>query len=498
MPSNIKRIVIAAAAVVVVALALVIMVYVFPEKEVIPVESPSPTPEEVNYLVHHSGTDVTRIFCDYRDGNVFDIKISQENGKYVYDVYPEDDFFGYNTSRLHPMMFTVSSVTATSKIEENPKDLSDYGLDDPSFTLTVSFSDGNSVTINVGNETPVRNYYYAITDKDNTVYTIGNYLTTLFSRKPYEYRAVDSFPTYTDEDIYENIVHFSFTRRDGVYTEIMLDKDLSMEGNITSSAYMMLQPFVSPCTTDAVEDLLEVLATLTQSSIRGDITKDELSEYGLDKPARLFLENPYGNSLEIVVGTVGSNECYAAIGREYDALMAGEVEHITLLTYTISNFDWLDLNYMNLQIRTPWIINIHNVDKVLYDFGGDTFEMILYEYDDVTGSGIEVVRTCSHINGKDIGETNTKRIYSRTLNFRQVSAMRQDVAYDPDYENSITIFLKDGTERSMHFHKINERQYACELDGAVEYYIYSSNLTTLRTALDRAMDDREVSLVYDR
>ena len=58
--------------------------------------------------------------------------------------------------------------------------------------------------------------------------------------------------------------------------------------------------------------------------------------------------------------------------------------------------------------------------------------------------------------------------------------------------------MKDGTERFMSFHKINERQYACMLDGNVEYYIYASNLSTLQTALERAMDDREVSLVYER
>jgi len=498
MPSNIKRILIAAGAVLVIALALVIMKFVFPEKEVIPTEAPSPTPEPVYYLVKHSGNEVSRITCDYMDGTTFDIRISQEDGKNVYTVFPEDDFFGYNTSRLHSMMFTVSSVTATSKIEEDPERLSDYGLDEPRFTLTVSFTDGSATRILVGNETPVRNYYYAITDQDNTVYTIGNYLTTLFSRKPYEYRAVDSFPTYTDNDIFDNIVRFGYARRDGVFTEIVLDKDLNMEGNITSSAYMMVKPLVSPCTSDTVEDLLKNLATLTQETILGDITVDDLHTYGLDKPARLYLENPFGTSLEIVVGTVNNQSCYAAIAREYEALLSGDVETLTLIGYNMENFDWLDLNYMSLQIRTPWIISIHDVDTVIYDFGGEVYEMKLYEYDDVTGSGIQVVRTCSYLNGKDVGETNTKRIYSRTLNFRQVSAMRDDITYDPDYANTITIILQDGTKRTMNFHKINERQYACELDGTVEYYIYASNISTLRTALERAMDDREVSLVYDR
>lgn len=500
MSKNIRRIVIAAAAVLVLALAFVLLKYVFPEKEVIIEETPAPTEEPVYYLLHRNGNEVSHIIFHYDSGDEFVIHAQkQEDGSYAFTATPEDSFFGYNSSRFRSMMFTISAVTATSKIEENPKDLSIYGLDDPQFSLEVGYEDGSSTTIFVGNETPVQNYYYANTDQDDTVYTIGNYLTGLMTRKPYEYLAIDSFPTYEGSEIYDNLVHFILTRRDGVAIEVVLDRDLSMEGNITSSAYMMLQPFVSPCTSETIEELLDVLATISLGQIAGNIqSREELHEYGLDAPARLFVEDKAGNSLELVIGTARDDKCIAAIARQYDAFLAGEVDYLTILEYTETNFDWIDTNYMNLQIRTPWVISIHDVDAVIYDLDGETYEMLLYEYDDVTGSGIEVVRTCSHINGKDIGETNTKRIYSRTLNFRQVSSVSPDTTYEEAYSSSITIRLKDGTERFMSFHKINARQYACMLDGNVEYYIYASNLSTLRTALERAMDDREVSLVYER
>lgn len=500
MSKNIRRIVIAAAAVVVLALAFVLMKYVFPEKEIVIEETPTPTETPLNFLVHRNGDDVSGITFHYEDGEEFVIRAQrEENGSYTFTATPEDSFFGYNPSRFRSMMYTVSSITATSKIEENPKDLSDYGLEDPQFSLTVSFTDGSSTTIFVGNQTPILNNYYANTDQDDTVYTIGGYLTSLMNRPPHAYLAIDTFPAYEESEIYENLVHFILTRRDGVNIEVVLDKDLNMEGNITSSAYMMLQPFVSPCTAETIEDILDVLGTLSMEQVAGNITsQDELHEYGLDQPARLFLEDSFGNSLELAIGTAREGKAIAAIARQYDAFMAGEVDYLTILEYTETNFDWIDLNYMNLQIRTPWIISIHNVDAVIYDFDGEVYEMLLYEYDDVTGSGVDVVRTCSHLNGKDVGETNTKRIFSRTLNFRQVSSVSPDTAYEEAFTSSITIRLKDGTERFMSFHKISDRQYACKLDGNVEYYIYASNLTTLRTALERAMDDREVSLVYER
>ncbi len=500
MSKNIQRIVIAAAAVVVLALAFVLLKYVFPEKEVVIEETPAPTEAPTYFLVHRNGNEVSEIVFHYEDKSEFSFQAHREdNGSYSFTASPEDSFFGYNGSRFRSMMFTVSSITATSRIEENPKDLSIYGLDDPRFSITICFDDGSDTTIYVGNETPVQNYYYANTDKDDTVYTIGSYLTSLMMRQPHEYLAVDTFPTYENDEIYSNLTHFILTRRDGVRIEVVLDKELNMEGNITSSAYMMVQPFVSPCTAETVESLLEVLATATMESIAGNIYAGaDLHEYGLDAPARLYLEDSFGNSIELAIGTTNGDRCIAAIARQYDAFIAGETDYLTILAYNETNFDWITLNYMSLQIRTPWVVSIHDVDSVLYDFGGDTYEMLLYEYDDVTGSGINVVRTCSHINGKDVGETNTKRIYSRTLNFRQVSSISPDTVYEEAFTSSITIRMKDGTERFMSFHKINERQYACMLDGNVEYYIYASNLDTLRTALERAMDDREVSLVYER
>jgi len=503
MSKNIKRILIAGGAVVVLALAFVILKYVFPEEET-PVELVSPTPTAteapVYYIIKAAGNDVVRFDCLYDDGETFQISISQkENGLYEYAAVPDDTFFGYNTSKFRSMMYTFTSLTATALVEEDPEDLSIYGLDEPQFTITITFKDDSRITLLVGAMTPVQKNYYVMTEEDRIVYTVGNYLGELLMRRPFEFRNIASFPTYEEDDIYTNISHVVMTKRDGTPVEIWLDKDFSMEGNKSSSVYMMTQPVVSSCADEKIEGLLEILATISYADIVGDVTPEEFKDYGLDKPARLCLEDISGNSIDIMVGTTVSStsggSCYACLGKQYDAYLAGETDFLTVLRYTETNFDWVDLNWLSLCIRAIWIINIHDVDTITYDFDGEVFVMELYEYDDVTGSGIDVVRTCSHINGKDIHETNTKRIFSRTLNFREVNTLSEGTAYDADYTYSITVKLKSGEERVMTFHRINDRQYACVVDGNAEYYVYLRNMQTLMTAIERAMDDREVSLV---
>ena len=499
MSKNIKRILIAGGAVVVLALAFVILKYVFPEEET-PAELASPTPTAtetpVYYVIKATGNDVVRFDCSYEDGSTFQINISQkENGRYEYAAVPDDTFFGYNTSKFRSMMYTFTSLTATALVERDPEDLSVYGLDEPQFSITITFKDDSHITLLVGAMTPVARNYYVMTEEDRVVYTVGNYLGDLLMRRPFEFRNIPSFPTYEDEDIYTNISHVIMTRRDGVPVEIWLDKDFTMAGNKSSSVYMMTQPVVSSCADEKIESQLDILATISYADIVGDITPDQFKEYGFDKPCRLLLEDTSGNSLDLVFGTTFTGSAYACLGRQYDAYQAGEVDYLTVLRYSETDFEWVNIDYMKLLIRAIWIINIHDVESVTYDFNGEIYYMELYEYDDVTGSGVEVVRSCSHINGKDIHETNTKRIFSRTLNFREVNTIPEGMTYDPDYSYSITVKLKSGEERVMTFHRINDRQYACVVDGVAEYYIYSGNIQTLMTAIERAMDDREVSLV---
>jgi hypothetical protein len=501
MSKSIKRILIAGIVIAASALLLVVFKYIFPE----PVDdtqidvSPMPTEAPVYYIIKDEGDNVTGMKCTYSDNSTFMIDItSNGDGTFSYAAAPKDAFFDYNTSKFRSMMYTMTSLTATALVEKEPENLSIYGLDKPQFTMEISFKSGDKTTLYVGNETPIAGNYYVITDKDNTVYTIGNYLSSLVMRKPIMYRNIEIFPTYEDEDIYTSINYVGIVKRDGTVIDLNLDSEFKMEGNKASSAYMITSPVRTSCADDQVQTkIMDVVATVKFSSILCDIKEDQFKDYGFDKPARLKMRDTSDNSLDIVIGSTSGDSCYAALGAQYDAYVAGEIDYLTVLTYTGTSFDYLDINYMSLLNRAIWLIDIHDVASVVYDMDGKVYDMQLSEYNDVTGSGVDVVRVVSKMNSKDINEDNTKRIYSRTLNFRVVGTLAEGIEYAEDYTYSITVNLRDGSSHVMTMNKINDRQFACIIDGVATYYVYLSNIENLTTALDRAMDDREVSLVYN-
>lgn len=497
---SLKPILIGVIVIVVLALLLVAFMVIFPEKEEeVLVESTAPVSQEpVRYVIKEDGDSLTKLRAIRPDGETLTVDyIRGEDGKLTYDVEPKAKFFDYNTSKFRSMMFTLTSLTAVAFVEENPEDLSIYGLDQPQYQVELTFNDGRVINLYVGDNTPVDYYYYAMTDAEDVVYTIGNYLTTLIMRTELEYRNIKTFPQYTEEDIYTNITWIRLTNDKGVVTEVTLDSEFSIPGNKSSSNYMMLSPVVSSCNDDLIQEkLLDVAATLTYGDILCDITAEQFAEYGLDNPRRFEMKDTSGNSMDLVIGGAVGNYTYAVMGEQYDAFMNGEVDEVTILTYASDAFACIDVSYDTLVNRAIWIQDIHSIESIEYDMAGEKYVMVLSEYDDVTGSGVEVVRTVGNINGKDISEDNTKRIYTRTLNMRQVGELDRSIELG-EAEYNITLKLRDGSTRLLEMIPLNERQYACRVDGKAEFYVYKKNIQTLITALERVMDDRNVSLVYN-
>ena len=182
---SLKPILIGVIVIVVLALLLLAFMVIFPEKEEeVLVESTAPVSEEpVQYVIKEDGDSLTRLRAIRPDGETLTVDyVRDEEGMLSYEIEPKAKFFDYNTSKFRSMMFTLTSLTAVDFVEENPEDLAIYGLDTPQYQMELTFEDGKVINLYVGDNTPVDYYYYAMTDVGNTVYTIGNYLTSLIMR----------------------------------------------------------------------------------------------------------------------------------------------------------------------------------------------------------------------------------------------------------------------------------------------------------------------------
>ncbi|MDR0819685.1 MAG: DUF4340 domain-containing protein [Oscillospiraceae bacterium] len=494
-----RSIIIALGVIVVCGLGIFLMIRFVPERED-PNVSPSPTdaPPAV-YMVQEDPELMTRMEVVFADGASISVDYSVDaDERFVYTVEPPATYFAYNTSKFRSMRYTTSSMTVKAIVEKDAKDKAKYGLDTPEAEMTLSYSNGKKVKIFVGDPTPVDMNYFACSDQSDDVYIIGNYLASLLLRQEREYRMIATFPTYTEDEIYEKIDWVRLTKRDGTVIEIQGNAETSLEDNIAMSYYMLLSPVESSANDEVVRSqIMDVVAQIRYVNIDTDIRQDKLKDYGLDKPARLQMRDTDGNMIDIMVGKQNGGTggyFYCADADQYTACVEDN-EELTLLLYSPEAFAWMDINYVTLINRAIWLQNIHSVAAIDYEYHGESYHLELSEYDDVTNSGVDVVRTVGILNGSDVNEDDTKRLYGRTLNLRAVG----DVAPGTELgeaEYVITFTLRNGGMRRLELVPMNNRQYAAVVDGVAEHYIYAANIQNFIQAIERIKDNRPVPLVY--
>ena len=419
---------------------------------------------------------------------------TDENGSevYSYDVSPDPGKFEYDTSMFRSMLYTLTSITANSVVEENAKDLSVYGLDEPTATVKTYYSDGSEVDIIIGSQAPVDQTYYCMTNESDTVYTIGSYVDSLLVRRPIEYRAITLFPTYTEDDVYTNINWVKLTNRDGSEIEIALDSDQSNEYNTEGSQYVMLEPYqVSGNATTIQQNILDVVSTLTLGSIIKDIDEDEYADYGLDHPAKLEMTDTAGNEVHLLIGDVCPNADYT-----YCMLEGTD----TLITCSSAAVSWDGISYVQFMLRTVWTYSIEQLKTLNITIDDNDYTVEVTHSTKQNANGNDADKVEGTLDGEEISETNIRRLYIKCLYFRVVDNLTEDEKKeyaDAKATSKITITLEGGEEHTLELVPMTDRKYAMRLDGEMEYYCYKKNLTSLETSIGYVKNHEELDFSFD-
>ena len=427
-----------------------------------------------------------------------DVKISKStdekgNTTFSYEATPDPGRFEYDTSKFRSMMYTLTSISAINVVDEHPKKLSDYGLDDPTAVIKTYYSDGTELDLIIGSEAPVDKNYYCMTSESDTVYTIGSYVDSLLVRRPIEYRDITLFPSYTEDDIYENISWVKLTERSGECIEVLMDADLENEYNTENSRYVMLQPYqVSGNDTTVKSYILDVVSTLTLGTIIEDINEDQLAEYGLDKPAKLEMRDIADHSISLLIGDKCPNP-------DYTYCMIEDTN--TLLTCNSSAFDWMGLNFVQLMLRSVWTYNIEQLQGIDIDIDGQTYEILVEHSTKKNANGNDTDAVSGTLNGEKIEEeTNVRRLFIKCLYFRIIGNL---TAYEKkEFENapvygSITLHLSEDGDHTLELIRMTDRKYAMRVDGVMEYYCYKKNITSLLNALQYVQEGDVLDFNFD-
>lgn len=150
------------------------------------------TKEEDSAITLLDKTDKTVTALRYSSGET-DLSFAYKNDVWEYAL---DSHFPLQQNALQNMAAAASTVTAKIQVDASDHTDETYGLDTPSLTVDVTFSDGSAYTYTFGDVNDFNGYQYFTLSEDNAVYMVdasmaksfGSPLNTLYQAETYMLR----------------------------------------------------------------------------------------------------------------------------------------------------------------------------------------------------------------------------------------------------------------------------------------------------------------------
>lgn len=120
----------------------------------------------------------------YEDVVAFSYSYKEEKNRFTKSgeewMYDADQGFDVDEAKIKDMLTNACKVTAEDYFDAY-ESLDNYGLDAPQCEVSLSFSDGSTITLQIGNYNEMVDYYYMMAEGDNNLYLIDVALYNAFS-----------------------------------------------------------------------------------------------------------------------------------------------------------------------------------------------------------------------------------------------------------------------------------------------------------------------------
>ena len=225
--------------------------------------------------------------------DISELTVEQGENQYTFQkeedtwIYTGEDGFPLDTDELENKAAAITSVTATTIIE-NPENLEDYGLDSPSVKISVKTVDGETETLEVGNEnTAVSGCYVTVNGDDSNVYLVDSLVKTSMEFDISDLAQMEEIPSITGS----TVKHVNIQGPNGT-------KQLGEDGNSeTGWSFTETDGSVIAAGSSLVQDYMGQFTSLSWSSFVSANAED-LSQFGLENPTKVTIDYEVTETIE--------------------------------------------------------------------------------------------------------------------------------------------------------------------------------------------------------
>ncbi len=417
---------------------------------------------EENPLVSQGG-NVEYVF-DADSENIDFVKFN--TGSIVYTVKngEEPSIEGYSSHiidkyQLSSMIYSVTSVPISRRIENFSGNFSDYGIDEAGKSVTVRMKDGAQHTLLLGNSTNFEDEYYAMLKGGDSVFTVSSYSVDTLMKNPDELRSKDICTLDG-----QNISAFTVKKNGKHELSIKYDEDYTPANEYQSVLYLVTYPYKNvTASLDRLQELFETVSSLTADSIVEEDPKN-LALYGLDKPYEVEFTDFDGNKTTIKMGNYGENGNVYLICNNIPVVYLAQCPFYEVIK---------GINAKNYVDRFINLFNIDTVKEIKIEADGE--EHIL---------SIEKKSEDSYtykVGEKMLAESNFKKLYQLIIGI--VAADFTDEKAAGKEKCSITFTFNDGSSKNFTYYIYNDRYCIVKADNNLTCLTLTKNLDNILNEL---------------
>lgn len=451
-------------------------------------------------LISLKADDVTAVSFKADDADVeFDRKDDSWTEKLDAD-------FPVNQDTVDDAVKGVASLTADQEISD-VEDLSQYELDDPQNTITLTTADGDT-TLQVGMESSNNQYYVKKVDDDKNVYLVASTSLEPFMGGLYDFAESGTFPSVTSatitdvkvdkEDGYEltqDADNLFWNVSDGKDTE---KADTTKAGNVTSAiGSLAYDKFVDyNCMDDAKYGFDDPYAVVTVKYTEEEAVESDENTEDTDSSEDEQDTQTVEKTLTIYVGDETGDDRYVKVDDSKEVYTITKDSLTDILDSTAADFYSLSVNYVSVNDLDTLEVKSddgnHTVDVVRETVKAEDEEESDTDADSTDSSedssadadssdATETTTTSYELDGEDMDETAFTTFYNKLINITAQERLTEK--YTPEGDAAYTFIFKDtdGNEITAEYYEYDTNFYAAVVGDKV-YLVNKMNVKELNDA----------------
>lgn len=398
------------------------------------------------------------------------LTLTREGEEWKVD-YPHE--IKLNNSAIDDIAYSFASLYAERVIDEDTKDLSNYGLEDPQAIAEAELDDGVKKKFYLGDKTPTGDTYYLMAEDDPKVYVVW-----MNHGEHFTYSLSDIRDKKLPEIDKMDFKYLKIDKKDGRPIEIRMNEDQTEEqASFGLGLWQMTEPYNEPMGVDG-DKFQKTLDSIPAFTIKDFIDDDpeDLAKYGLEEPEIEFTFKDSENSLQL------------HIGKEHDdkTVYCKTPDSNSVYTIEKSKLEFMDLDPFTIVDKFAFIVNIDDVDKIVVEGGGKTYTLTITrttEKSDKEGEEDEVIETYK-LDGKEVEESPFKKAYQSLIGLLVDAENNKEPDGKPEVET--TFFLNKGKEREIHVDYVpyDNDFYVVMRGGKAEFVISKQQVSKMLDTLE--------------